>query len=263
MTTLDDAAVARRLEAAAVDAAWPAPPDLRAAVLARIATPDAPPAPDLRDGVLDRIRRRRAAGRRTLRPLLLGVLLLLALAGVAAGLGFRLPGVVIERVATTPPPGSSLDLGSPVPLADALGSAVPRVLVPAALPAPGTAWVLGSGDRRLVTLAWRAGPGEPTLPGSDLKLTVMAVPGSVDDELLHKLAGPDTRIDAIEVDGDRGWWLSGAPHQILVARPGGDIELLRPSLAGDTLLFVRDGTVYRLESALGKDATLDIARSMP
>jgi hypothetical protein len=39
--------------------------------------------------------------------------------------------------------------------------------------------------------------------------------------------------------------------------------VVRSALAGDTLLFARDGTLYRLVSALGMDATLDIARSMP
>ena len=46
-------------------------------------------------------------------------------------------------------------------------------------------------------------------------------------------------------------------------QPDGDIGIVRSALAGDTLLFAREGTLYRLESALGKDATLEIARSMP
>ena len=33
-------------------------------------------------------------------------------------------------------------------------------------------------------------------------------------------------------------------------------------LAGDVLVFERDGTVYRLESALGRDATLAIAETL-
>jgi hypothetical protein len=48
-----------------------------------------------------------------------------------------------------------------------------------------------------------------------------------------------------------------------VQQPDGDVGIVRSALAGDTLLFARGGTLYRLESALGKDATLEIARSMP
>jgi hypothetical protein len=65
------------------------------------------------------------------------------------------------------------------------------------------------------------------------------------------------------VNGDPGWWVSGAAHELFVRQPDGDIGIVRSALAGDTLLFARDGTLYRLESALGKDATLEIARSMP
>ena len=138
MTGIDDQAIARRLEAAAAETAWPATPDLRSAVVARITGADAPPAPDLRDGVLGRIRARPAG--RTLRPLLLAVALALAVAGLAVGLGFRLPGVEIERVAVTPSAGAGVDLGSPIPVAEALAATEPRVRVPASLPMPDGAW---------------------------------------------------------------------------------------------------------------------------
>ena len=66
----------------------------------------------------------------------------------------------------------------------------------------------------------------------------------------------------VDVSGDRGWWITGAPHEIMVVRPDGEIGVLRAAVVGDTLVFARDGTLYRIESALGKEATLDIARSM-
>lgn len=262
MTGIDEAGVIRRLEAAAADAVWPAAPDLRPGVLAGITGSDAPPAPDLRAGVVGRIRARRSPGRRALRPLLLAVVLVLAAAGLAVGLGFRLPGVDIERVAETPAAGTGLDLGTRIAVADALGTTEPRVRAPAAMPPPDSAWLLGAGDETIVTLAWRAGAGEPTIPGSDLSLSLMAVPGSVEEPLLRKPLGPGTQLEAVDVDGDRGWWISGAPHELLITRPGGDVGVLRSALAGDTLVFYRDGTLYRIESALGKDATLEIARSM-
>ena len=45
-------------------------------------------------------------------------------------------------------------------------------------------------------------------------------------------------------------------------RPDSTIGVLRAAIAGDTLVFARDGTLYRLESSLGRDATIDVARSM-
>jgi hypothetical protein len=48
----------------------------------------------------------------------------------------------------------------------------------------------------------------------------------------------------------------------MVQQPDGDIGVLRAAVVGDTLVFSHGGTLYRLESALGKEATLEIARSL-
>ena len=271
MTGYDDTRLEALLSQAGADAEWPATPDLRVTVLARIVVPDAP---DMRPAVAARIERTGgAAGSRPtfgprprvgrlLRPLALAAVIALALAGVAVGLGFRLPGVEIQRVETLPPAGAGLDLGSSITLDEALASDRPRVLLPSTMPRPEAAYRLGTGDQSIITLAWRAGVGEPTLPGSDLALSLMAVPGDTDERLLKKLAGPGTTIEPVTVGGDRGWWIAGAPHEILILRPDDSVGVLRAAIAGDTLLFARDGTLYRLESALGRDATVEIAATM-
>jgi len=268
------------LRSAAGDDPWPPTPDLRSSVVARIAAmPGARSvsgvamAPESSAGA-----RGRAAGadpapgtppgarpgrRPRLAPALaLALVALLVLAGIAAALGLGLPGVTIERVFRLPPAGTGLDLGSPVPLAEARNDEPPRVLVPAAIPEPATAFVSGAGDRRMVTLAWRAVPGEPVLAGTDLRLAITAVPGATEEAFLRKLLGPATTIEPVTVGGDRGWWIAGAPHDLLVLRPDGSTDVLGSRLAGDTLLFARDGTLYRLESALGRDATLEVAASL-
>ncbi len=188
---------------------------------------------------------------------------LLVIAGVATALGYRLPGLDILFVERLPPAGTGLDLGSPAALDDVLGLERPSVRLPASLPKPEAAFVLGTGDRSIVTVAWRAEGDQPTLAGSDLALTLMAVAGKVDESLIRKLLGPETTIEPVTVGGDRGWWISGAPHEILVLRDDGSVGLVRSAIVGDTLVFARGGTLYRLESALGRDATIAIAQSMP
>jgi hypothetical protein len=261
MIARDERHVETLLREAAVAVAWPPTPDLRPTVVARIA----------RDGLVPGlaaspaapgVARPRPPVLRLARPLAVALLALLVVAGVAAALGFRLPGLEILRTDHVPPAGAGLDLGSPVPLADALARDQPRVRIPAALPPPDTAYELGAGDRRIITLAYRAAAGQATLAGSDLSLTVMAIPGSFDERLITKLVGPGATIEPVSVDGLPGWWIAGAPHEILVRRPDGDIGVVTSALAGDTLLFARDGTLYRLETALGRDATIAIAESM-
>jgi hypothetical protein len=269
MSAAKEVDVEQQLRLAAATAAWPATPDLRAGVLARIEATRPGTAGDRVPSPVP------PAPRSRLRPiaaLALAMLALLVVAGVAAGLGFRLPGleiVFVDRLPSVavpgsipPPAGEGLNLGSPVPLAEAMSVEAPRVLVPAALPAPDTAYVVGSGDQRIVTLAWRAEPGQERMPFSDLALTVMAVPGGTNDSLIKKLVAPDTSIEAVIVGGDRGWWISGARHEFFVEQPDGDVGMLRASIAGDTLVFARDGTLYRLESSLGRDATIAIAESL-
>ena len=254
-----------RLRAAAGEAAWPVTPDLRAGVLARIVEP-------ARTSAGARVRSRAPRHRPLVRALALALVGLLALAGIAAALGFRLPGLDILRVDQLPAsprlagaPVEMLDVvpGSPVPLEEARAlDGAPRLLVPDGLPVPSTAFVEGTGDTRLVTLAWRATPGGPAITGTDLALIVGAAPGRIEAPLLTKVLGPGTTIEPVSVAGDAGWWISGAPHELLVRSPGGEATVLRARYAGDTLVFARDGTIYRMESALGRDATLEIAASL-
>jgi hypothetical protein len=281
MSAAREVDVEQQLRLAAATAAWPATPDLRAGVLARIAAGDASPAGSV--GARP-VQDRRPAWLRPLAAVALALLALLAVVGVAAGLGFRLPGldiVLVERLpsatvvpgssspatgsspsAASPGTGAGPNLGSAIPLADALALDRPRVLVPASMPAPDAAYVIGAGDRRIVTLAWHARPGQATLASSDLALTVMAVPGSVDDALITKIVDAGTSIEPAAVGGDRGWWISGAPHELLIERPDGQVGSIPAAIAGDTLVFARDGTLYRLESSLGRDATVAIAEGL-
>ena len=204
------------------------------------------------------------------RALVLALVALVVLAGVAAALGFRLPGIdifFVDRVPLAIPATgpavveAELIEGVPVPLAEAGAAGAPRVLVPAALPEPTTAFVLGFGDRRIVTLAWEALEGQPTIDDSEFALIVTAASGVIEEPLLTKALSHASTIEAVTVGGDRGWWIAGAPHELFIV-DAGDVEVVRSRLAGDTLVFERDGTVYRLETALGRDATIAIAETL-
>jgi hypothetical protein len=239
---------------------------VEARLLAAASAATWPPAPDLRDGVLARIQvpqpRSRPARRIVLRSLALAVVALIAIAGAAAALGFRLPGLDVIFVPSLPPAGQGFHLGSPIPLADARAKAQPHLLLPSALPDPDVAWEIGAGDRRILTVAWRAGSGQPTLEDSGLSLLLMAVPGRADRDYLTKALPPGTRIESVSVGGDQGWWISGDVHELMFPRTPGEVGILPARLVGDALVFSRDGTLYRLESALGKDATVAISDTL-
>ena len=105
----------------------------------------------------------------------------------------------------------------------------------------------GGGSASLVYLAR---PGLPAATrGVGALLTML--PGG-DPLIVKKLLGAGTSVESVDVDGGFGVFVSGDAH--LVVPPN--------RLAGNTLLWVRGDTTYRLETALGRDAALRLARSV-
>ena len=158
--------------------------------------------------------------------------------------------VRIERVERLPDvgPAAGLGLGTRTTLAAARRDV--RVPVPTvrALGPPDAVYV----DRRTggATLVYRPRPGLPAASaGIGALLTVL--PGG-DPAVVKKLLGSGTTVESVDVDGGFGVFISGAAH--VVGPPD--------RLAGNTVLWVRGDTTYRLESALGRDDALRLARSV-
>jgi hypothetical protein len=119
-----------------------------------------------------------------------------------------------------------------------------------------------------VVLIYAATPGLPassTSPvgpgGRPTALLITESRGSFDEGFLQKTLGPDATVTAVDVSGARGFWITGA-HEILVIDASGDVRPNTLRDVGDVLVFVREGTLVRIESGLGLDRTLEIARSM-
>jgi hypothetical protein len=157
----------------------------------------------------------------------------------------HLGGATIERVSTLPaaeerPLGAGL--GRPVTAAEA-------------------ATVLGAPFR---LPAMRPGQRLPVLRAVDGAVsTLLATPAPVlltetaGTGLLKKLASIATSVQSVEVaPGVEGIWLSGAQH--VYVGPSAP-----PRLAGNVLLWERDGITYRLEGrALAKERALELARQI-
>lgn len=77
-----------------------------------------------------------------------------------------------------------------------------------------------------------------------------------------KLVEGGTSVEAVDVEGEPGLWLSGAPHAIGYLGPDG--ELLRDSVrrAGDVLVWSKGSVTYRLEGAASLADALALARSL-
>jgi hypothetical protein len=230
-------------------------------------TLDWPAEPDLEQRVLRQTRelpaRRRAFPRRTL-------VIALAVFAVALGAVFAVPqtraaileffhlrGVTIERVDELPtvPVQSGLGtfLGDPVTLEQARERAGFDVVVPEALGTPDAVYFQSEPP---------AGGMVSFIYGtkSDPHALFTQFAGGVDEVVFKKIA-PDTKVEAVTVDGQPGYWLEGAHFFSYVDRQG-DMQSEQVRLAGDVLLWERGTRTLRLEADMSKEEALRIAASV-
>jgi hypothetical protein len=256
---------------------FPPTPDLAATVTARLdeapAPAPAPPTP------ADRARRWLAglAGWRRLAAAGLAVVLLAAAVLVASpgtreavarrlglrGIGVELGGPPPPTVTTTPGGRLELGLGDRVTLEEARRRVDWPVLVPAAgLGRPDAVYVneaVPSGGR--VDLVYRARPGLPASPFTDVGLLITEFQGKPTPEFLKKVTAMGV-VEQVTVGGEPGYWFSGEPHFFTYQDAAGALREEQTRLAGNTLIWQRGDLTLRLEGELPKEEAIRIAESM-
>ena len=216
------------------------------------------------------------AGLAVRRSVVLAILALLLLVGAAIGLGLGLRGLRIIPVSTLPPTstpsvvpggglGSGLGLGEMSTLETAR-SAVPfaiRLPTTRGFGTPDAVYVGREPGGARVELVYRERAGLPGAGSSGVGLLVTQFRGQTNETLMEKMLGPGTQLELVQVDGLRGYWISGRPHVLLYRRPGsGDIDEVASRLVGNALIWERDGVVYRIEGALARADAIRIAESL-
>ena len=241
---------------------------------------------------------RRRAGRawspRGWRPLRRSVVLalaaLLVLAVIAGAAGLGLPGLrfLFGGGPTPPPPspittpttapsgsapstpsptpavvGGSLELGELIPLGDVQS----RTGMPAKLPTdprvgpPTTVWVDPDRSNQL-GFVWASSATLPETREPGVGLVLMRFDGTVDSGFFEKVIGTGTTLERVQVKGHQGYWISGDPHFFYYVRNGQISVEDRRRWVGDALVWSDGVTTFRIESALGRDATIAIAESI-
>ena len=239
-------------------------------------------------------------GRRLGRGLALGLIAVLAVAAVAGANLLGLPGIRIvpappptsTPIATTPgsapaaspspstptrspspspspipvatiasPLGSNLGLGDPVSIAGLARAVDFPVAVPprARVGDPATAWIR---DGRL-TLVWATTPTLPATAEPGVGLVLGQFRGGVDQRYFEKVLDQGTTIETVAIGDLSGYWIGGAPHEIVYVDARGEPLFDSRRSVADTLLWTRGDVTYRLESGLGRAATIELARSIP
>lgn len=179
-------------------------------------------------------------------------------------------GVRIERVAPddlpTPRIGEGFDFGEPVTLEEAESRVAFDVLEPT-LPALGTPDQVYLSPRRplggLVALVYGARPGFEVEPVSDVSVLITEFDASLETGgFVKKLAGPDTTIRRVEVNGTEGYWLSGDAHSFFYRDADGNVVQESLRLVANVLLWEQDGVTFRVETTGTLRGARDIAASL-
>jgi hypothetical protein len=246
----------RALRELAAAEEWPPTPDIAGTVAAR-----------LREAPVPATRRRTWASRRR-RALAIALAVLVAVPSAAVAFPearddvlewLGLKSVEVRRT-PEPPPGRDLlpepDLGRTTTLEAAAARIGFQPLVPSVLGEPDEVRVQ---DRR-VSLVYRPTAEHPATRAEGIGLLVTEQRGH--GVIAEKAVGPGTEVRRVDVDGARGAWIDGEPHAIIFQGPRGAFREDTPRLAGDTLVWERDGMVLRIEGAKGLEDALSIARSM-
>lgn len=248
------------LRESATEIAWPATPDLAAAVVPRIegVTPR-------HTGDADAPGRRRRSGAtpmrgiRLRRPLAIAVAAFLLLAATAAAIpGVRDPildwlglrSVKVERVPRPlpEPRGARLGLGDHTTLAAARKQLEFTPVLPTGLGAP-------------VVYHDTFPPGGQLALVYPHGLLLTQFEGRLQTQYLLKFVGPGAKVDRVRIEGERGIWIHGTPHQFAYADRDGNLRTDSVRTAGDVLIWRRGELLLRLEGARSKAEALRIARS--
>jgi hypothetical protein len=190
---------------------------------------------------------------------------------IADRLGLK--GVLIRWVDEVPTPepsrvGEPLLLGRPVSL-DAAQAAVDfPVLVPATgFSTPPEIYLLDQDQGAMVSFVYPAAPDLPATDETGVGALLTQFKGVADRDLIEKGllndGAQETRLEAVTIGGEPGFWISGAPHSFfIVCYDAGECRQERYRLAGNVLFWEQDGVTLRLESALPREDALAIAESV-
>jgi hypothetical protein len=221
-----------------------------------------PPTPDLVTAVARRLEAVAAPRRTRRRALVLAFAIVLATAGIAAGVTASLHGLGLVFVDKIPPvtPGKGFDLGLRVKPDEARRLAGFRVITPGRpLGTPGAWFAQTVEETRVITLVWGARRDLPP-PRRGVSVLATETPGSVDPGFITKFIGPDATPASIRVNGAPGLWITGAPHAISwLSRGSFAHQNIR--LVGNVIIWNQGSLLLRIEGARTLAEARRLARS--
>jgi hypothetical protein len=165
-------------------------------------------------------------------------------------------------VATTSVPEPALELGEDVSIEDAIARTGLPDPTPALLGAPLSVHVVEPPKSGQIVLVYTPSELVPESSVTGAGAIVSVMPAKIEEGFFRKTLGNAATVRPVSVDGARGYWIEGSPHELMFEF--GD-EVLPDAfrLATNTLLWQRGDHVYRIEADIDLGAAVRIAKSVP
>ncbi len=270
LRSMTDSQLEAALRALGSDLAYPAPVVMSSTVSSRVAVLPAP---------MSGIASRWLSLRPVRRSVVLAVAAVLLVAALVAAAVLGVPGIRIvfgpappaspsgtagpsPSLAPVPPErlGATLSLGERTDLASAAAAAgfEPRLPADPDLGAPEAVFV----EDGRITLVWATRRGLPATAEPSVGLLITEFPGAVDRDAYTKMVNAGTRVEQVTVGGEPGYWLSGREHYVFYTDDEGVNHDKAWRVVGEALIWFDGELTYRVESALGRDASIRLAESL-
>jgi len=168
--------------------------------------------------------------------------------------------------ATTAPSLVERGLGTPTMLMQAQTQVTFPIRVPTAVgyQTPDAVFVATPPPGGRVALVYRVRADPSTaIPDTDIALLITEFRGGLDAGLFTKGVPSAGALEAVQVRDASGYWIAGGLRLFLYRDAGGAVVQDMIRTAGNTLLWERDGVVYRIETTLSRDEAVRIAASIP
>jgi hypothetical protein len=187
------------------------------------------------------------------RPALVAAAIILAVAAIVAAVPSTRHAVArwlgLEhlpiRIGVVLPEAGGVDLGPPLPLAEAARRAgvvpyvAPSLGEPLDVYNPGGAYVVVRYD------------------DDGTQVLVTTLPGRVAEMGFSKMVGAGAQVREVDVDGHEGWWVTGRPHLFLYEDRHLSLREARPS--ADSLIWQVGDTIVRIEADVPLAQAMELA----
>lgn len=229
-----------------------------------------PPTPDTSNELQRRLWSRKGSTRTWRRSLLIGVAAVLLIGETAIAGIYGLPGLRVSLGGPPPSPNVSQDplairesLGKRSTVEEARAALGADLLIPRSLGLPDEVYLGNTkvGGVRAALVYVANGTRKPM--SGDIALIVTEWRGVLDEGFATKwLPQEGGYVETVAVGRENGYWFSGTPHvfQYLDEINGIRRDVFR--LVGDVLVWQHGQVIYRIESPIGREATIKLGEEI-